>query len=169
MGLCRAPSPRGRAGEPCRYLCRPDDRRRRGPHPLRGGPLSCRCAAIDRGALSYPHSGGWSHLAAVTHIARATNAISALEPLVTLAVVAASLCYPAQARVAVGRLIGPILVEAGMHAGFARRFVGVFRRDRLWERRAWPQCCGAGSRRGRGQRRSSWSAIGLAELLPVHP
>src|SRR5262245_18557330 len=70
------------------------------------------------------------------HCMCAARAISAFEPLVTFAVVAASLFYPSQASVAVGRLVGPILVEAGMHAGLARRFVGIFRRDRLWEPRA---------------------------------
>ena len=61
---------------------------------------------------------------------------SAFQPLVALAVVASTLCDPTKPTVAVGGLVGPILVKTGMQPGFSRRFIRVFRRNRLGEFRA---------------------------------
>src|SRR5579862_1497387 len=57
----------------------------------------------------------------------------ALEPLVALAVVAAALLDPFQAAIAVGGLVGPILIEAGFHALLAFGFLRILRIARVRE------------------------------------
>src|SRR5580693_2324434 len=47
----------------------------------------------------------------------------ALEAFVAFAVIAAALLDPLQSAIAIGGLVGPVLVEAGFHAALAR---GVF-------------------------------------------
>src|SRR6516165_11362389 len=58
-----------------------------------------------------------------------------LQPLVTLRVIAAALLNPLQAAVGVGRLVGVVLVDAGVHARLAGRLLGVFRIDCVREDR----------------------------------
>src|ERR1700760_4170187 len=53
--------------------------------------------------------------------------LRALQLLVAFAVIAAALHDPFHAAIAVGFLVGLVLVNAGMHAGLAGGFTGVFR------------------------------------------
>src|SRR6185437_16656120 len=58
-----------------------------------------------------------------------------LQVLVALGVVAAALLDPLHAAIAVGRLVGVVLVDAGVHASLAGGLLGVFRIDRIGEYR----------------------------------
>src|SRR5262249_40102504 len=107
----------------------------------------------------------------------------ALQPLVAFAVIAAALLDPLQPAIAVGCLVGIVLVEAGVHAGLARRLLGIFGtdraridgiagRDRCRCGRRRRLGSGRGSRRWRGRRarRSGGvrTALRLAEVVPFH-
>src|SRR5436190_3307062 len=102
----------------------------------------------------------------------------ALQLLGAFAVIAAALLDPLQAAIAVGGLVGVVLIDAGMHARLAGGLLGVFRihRRRIdrgpgWGRR-YRGCgfllgfLGRGCRgcSGRGGVRT---AIGLAEVVPL--
>jgi hypothetical protein len=52
---------------------------------------------------------------------------SALQVLVALAVIAATLFDPNKPAVGIVRLVGIVLIEAGVHARFASGLVGIFR------------------------------------------
>src|SRR5215210_3323118 len=51
----------------------------------------------------------------------------ALQFLIALAVIAAALGNPFHAAVGVGRFVGVVLIDAGVHARLAGVFLGVFR------------------------------------------
>src|SRR5262249_40413390 len=54
----------------------------------------------------------------------------ALQLLGAFAVIAAALLDPFQATIAIGRLVGVVLVDAGVHACLAFALLGIFRIDR---------------------------------------
>src|SRR4029077_10859619 len=92
----------------------------------------------------------------------------ALQSLVAFAVIAAALLDPLHAAIAIGRLVGVVLVDAGMHARLAGGFLRVFRIDR---RREYRRTSGRGRRgcfpfrflRGgrcrRSGRRGNWGGV----------
>src|ERR1700674_5529478 len=102
----------------------------------------------------------------------------ALQLLVALAVIAAALLDPLHAAIAVGGLVGVVLIDTGMHPGLAGGLLGIFRIDGGWEhggpRRRWGGCgrrlrrgsrlglhrLRRGNRRGGGRRRGVGSALG---------
>src|ERR1700761_1936227 len=53
----------------------------------------------------------------------------ALQVLVALAVIAATLLDPLHAAITVCGLVGVVLIEAAVHPGLARAFLRVFRAD----------------------------------------
>src|SRR5215813_7377896 len=97
---------------------------------------------------------------------------SAFELLVALAVVAAAFLDPFQTAVGIGRLVGVVLIETGVHSGLSRRLARIFRGQGRWEHGISGRlggCCGGGSGRARG-----WSsggrvgaALGFAEIAPI--
>src|SRR6516164_1161336 len=106
--------------------------------------------------------------------AAASIRTSTFQLFVTLAVIATALLDPFQSAIRIGGFIGIVLVEAGVHAGFAGGFVRVLRRHGRWEDRV-PR---SSRRRGRGGRscrrscrcRSGCSigpALSFAELVPA--
>src|SRR6185312_1853541 len=85
------------------------------------------------------------------------------------------------AAIGVGRLVGIVLVDAGVQARLAGSFLGVFRIDRVWKDRIarrhrrggrrrgfFLRGRGGRCRRGRGGRRRIGTALGLAEVVPLH-
>ena len=52
---------------------------------------------------------------------------------VALAVVSAALHDPLQAAIAVGGLVGIVLIQAGVHTRLSGAFAGVLLRDRVWK------------------------------------
>src|SRR5215510_6281581 len=66
---------------------------------------------------------------------RSASECSTLQALVALAVVAAALLDPGQPAIAVARLVGVVLVEAGVHARLAGRLGRIFRGDGAREHR----------------------------------
>src|ERR1700716_82011 len=59
----------------------------------------------------------------------------ALQLLGALAVIAAALLDPFQPAIGITGLVGVVLVDAGVHAGFAGGFLGIFRVDGVGEYR----------------------------------
>src|SRR4029077_1189503 len=97
---------------------------------------------------------------------------SALQLLVTLAVIAATLLDPPQTTVPVGLLVGPVLIEAGVHARLSRRLLRIFRRDRRWKHgiagRTWRRrAAGRGRRCGRSGGGRIGAALRFTEIAPI--
>src|ERR1700730_7049117 len=80
---------------------------------------------------------------------------SALQLLGTLAVIAAALLDPLQAAIGVSGLVGVVLIDAGVHPGLARGFLGVFRIHRGREY----------GRTGGGRPRPRRGAVPLSRLV----
>src|SRR5262249_11122887 len=99
---------------------------------------------------------------------------SAFELLVALAVVAAAFLDPFQTAVGIGRLVGVVLIETGVHPGLSRRLARIFRGQGGWEHGISGRlggCCGGGSRRARGRSGGGrvGAALGFAEIAPILP
>src|SRR4051812_19882821 len=71
------------------------------------------------------------HPAVESRCGRASGSGGALQLLGAFAVVAAALLDPLHAAIGVGRLVGVVLVDAGVHPRLAGRLLGVFRIDRI--------------------------------------
>src|SRR5215475_282827 len=63
------------------------------------------------------------------------SAVSAFEPLVAFAVIAAALFDPLHPTIAIVGLVRVVLIEAGLHAGLAGRLFRIFRSNRRWKSR----------------------------------
>jgi hypothetical protein len=88
-----------------------------------------------RHQLAAQHCCGWPK-AVLRQVRQCGRRTSLLEMLIAFApVVTTALLDPFQAAIAVGRLVGIVLVKAGMHAALAGGFLGVFRIDRGGEDR----------------------------------
>src|SRR6516164_1985279 len=99
---------------------------------------------------------------------------SAFQLLVALAVIATAFLDPFQTAVAIGGLVGVVLIEASVHAGLSRRLARIFWGDGRWEHgiSGCLGCCRrGGSRRGRGRSGGGriGAALGFAEIAPTLP
>src|SRR5262249_6140029 len=72
--------------------------------------------------------------------------------------------YPSQPAVAVGRLVGVVLIEAGVHPRLSRRLFRIFRRNRRGKygisRGLRRRGRGGGRRSGGGRRPAGWGSSG---------
>src|SRR5262249_43687303 len=123
------------------------------------------CSPASSRTTRRPHpSSDWRPFLAVRGLA--------LELLVAFAVVTAAFLDPLQTAIRVGRLVGFVLVETGMHPCFAGGFFRVLRRHGIrkhWCPGGFWRCRRCGGSRWGGRRRGSssvGSALRLSEIAP---